>query len=208
MAEPSAREAGSRARAATWADAEALSRTMARAFHDDPLIGFMLPDPATRADKAPRLFKLLFKLGLPHGACDVTEGCEAAALWRPPGGWEIPIWSYIANAATLLGVFGAGGSLRVMRAMDVMEKQHPHTPHRYLQAIGTDPDKQGKGYGGLLIRKQLAIADANGEPAYLESSKDSNIPIYQSFGFELTGEIKLPDGPTIWPMWRAPQPHP
>ena len=97
--------------------------------------------------------------------------------------------------------------MRVMRAMDVMEKQHPHTPHRYLQAIGTDPDKQGKGYGGVLIRRRLADADAAGQPAYLESSKEANIPIYQSFGFELTGEIKLPDGPTIWPMWRAPQPR-
>jgi hypothetical protein len=29
-----------------------------------------------------------------------------------------------------------------------------------------------------------------------------NIPIYASFGFEVTGEIKLPDGPTLWPMWR------
>jgi hypothetical protein len=29
-----------------------------------------------------------------------------------------------------------------------------------------------------------------------------NIPIYQSFGFEVTGEIRLPDGPTLWPMWR------
>jgi GNAT superfamily N-acetyltransferase len=205
MADPSAREAGAKARPATWADADALSRTMARAFHDDPLIGFLLDDPETRAAKAPRLFKLMFKLGLPHGACDVTEGCEAAALWRPPGEWEIPLWSYIANAATLLGLFGVGGSLRVMRAMDEMEKQHPHTPHRYLQAIGTDPDKQGKGYGGLLIRRQLAIADAAGEPAYLESSKDSNIPVYESFGFELTGEIRLPGGPTVWPMWRAPR---
>jgi predicted N-acetyltransferase YhbS len=68
--------------------------------------------------------------------------------------------------------------------------------------LGTDPAKQGKGFGGVAIRRQLANADAQGLPAYLESSKETNIPIYSSFGFEVTGEIKLPDGPTLWPMWR------
>jgi hypothetical protein len=32
-----------------------------------------------------------------------------------------------------------------------------------------------------------------------------NIPIYASFGFKVTGEIKLSGGPTIYPMWRKPR---
>jgi len=52
------------------------------------------------------------------------------------------------------------------------------------------------------MRHQLAVADRERMPCYLESSKDTNIPIYQSFGFKLTGEIKLPGGPVAWPMWR------
>jgi GNAT superfamily N-acetyltransferase len=200
--EATARQAGSVARAATWADADPLSQTLGRAFLDDPLLCFLLRDEATREAKLPRLFKLLFKLGLPHGACDVTEGFEAAALWRPPGEWEIPFWQYIVNGGEFLGLFGVGGALHVLKAMDFIEKQHPHEPHWYLQAIGTDPAKQGKGFGGVAIRRQLALADAAGMPAYLESSKDSNIPIYSSFGFEQRGEIRLPDGPVLYPMWR------
>jgi GNAT superfamily N-acetyltransferase len=201
-ADPTAREAGAAARAATWADADAIAATLARAFRDDPLICFLLRDAATREVRMPRLFRLLFKLGLPHGACDVTGGCEAVALWRPPGRWEIPWWQYVTNGAEFLGIFGVGGALHVTSVMDVIEKRHPHAPHWYLQVLGTDPARQGKGYGGVAIRRQLASADAQGLPAYLESSKDSNIPIYQSFGFELTGEIQLPGGPTLWPMWR------
>ncbi|HEY1751238.1 MAG TPA: GNAT family N-acetyltransferase [Caulobacteraceae bacterium] len=201
-----AREAASQARPATWADADRVAETLAKAFHDDPLICFLLRDPATRAAKAPRLFRLLFKLGLPHGCCDLTEGYESVALWRPPGAWEIPFHQYITNGTEFVGVFGFGGGLKVMGAMDVIEKRHPHAPHYYLQAIGTDPARQGKGYGGVVMRRQLAAADAARMPAYLESSKEINIPIYKSFGFEVTGEIKLPDGPTLWPMWRAARP--
>jgi hypothetical protein len=54
----------------------------------------------------------------------------------------------------------------------------------------------------VVIRRHLAVADAAAAPCYLESSKDTNIPIYKSFGFEVTGEIKLANGPTLWPMWR------
>jgi hypothetical protein len=52
------------------------------------------------------------------------------------------------------------------------------------------------------MRRQLTIADRTGMPAYLESSKATHIPVYQSFGFQVTGEIKLPEGPTLYAMWR------
>lgn len=197
-----ARAAGTQARTAVWADAGPLSESLARAFFDDPMMCFLLADERTRPAKLPQLFKLLFKLAVPYGACDVTDGYEAATIWRPSGHWHVPFYQYITNAPEFLGVFGVAGGLRAMSAMDYIEKRHPKEPHHYLQVIGTDPAKQGKGFGGVVMRKQLAIADAAHLPAYLESSKTTNIPIYQSFGFELTGEICVPNGPTLYPMWR------
>jgi hypothetical protein len=52
------------------------------------------------------------------------------------------------------------------------------------------------------MRRQLAAIDAAHLPAYLESSKESNIPVYASYGFEVTGALTLPGGPTLYPMWR------
>jgi GNAT superfamily N-acetyltransferase len=200
----SARDSGASVRLATKADTAPLTATLARAFLDDPLTSHLVPDPQKRAAALPRMFGLLFKLGLPHGACFVTSGYEAVALWRPPDRWHVHLWDYIVNAPELLGTFGTG-VLKVMVTMDLVEKRHPQRPHWYLQAIGTDPDKQGKGFGSLIMRQQLAVADTAGMPCYLESSKDTNIPIYKSFGFEVTGEINIPNGPTLWPMWRAPR---
>jgi predicted N-acetyltransferase YhbS len=65
---------------------------------------------------------------------------------------------------------------------------------------------RGKGYGQALMRSRLDRVDAEHAPAYLESSKPENVPYYQRFGFEVTGEIVIPDGgPTLWPMWRPPR---
>lgn len=202
MGENSAFTLGTRARSATANDATALSDMLGRAFFDDPLMCFLLPEENGRPTKMRRLFKLLFKLALPFGTCDVTSDFEAAALWRPPGHWHVPLYQYVANGPEFLGIFGPTMALRAFATMDQIEKRHPRGPHYYLQVIGTDPVKQGKGFGGVAMRRHLEIADAAGLPAYLESSKEKNIPIYQSFGFELRGEIPLSGGPTLYPMWR------
>ena len=197
----SARSMSVTARRADKADSAAMSAMLGRAFADDPLLLHLLTDDAKRTASLPRLFGLLLKLGLPHGSCDVTSGFESAAIWRPPGKWHIPLWQYVTNGPQFLGLFGAD-ALRIMGIMDRIEKVHPREPHWYLQAIGTEPTLQGKGYGGVVMRHQLEFVDRAHLPAYLESSKEKNIPLYASFGFEVTGEIRLPSGPTLYPMWR------
>jgi hypothetical protein len=55
------------------------------------------------------------------------------------------------------------------------------------------------------MRSRLDRCDAEGAPAYLESTNPANVPYYQRFRFEVTGEITVPDGgPPIWQMWRQP----
>lgn len=188
-------------RNAMLADSKPLSESLARAFYDDPVFTHFLPDDATRLKKLENVMRILFKLGQPHGACYTTGNYESITLWRPPNGWHVPFWAYIVNGPALLSTFGSGIG-RVLSTMDMMEKVHPHEPHWYLQTIGTDPKFQGKGYGGVIMRDRLAAVDEARMPCYLESSKETNIPIYQSFGFRLTGEMQVPGGPKIWPMWR------
>jgi predicted N-acetyltransferase YhbS len=68
-----------------------------------------------------------------------------------------------------------------------------------------DPVHQGSGVAGALLRSRLARCDQAREPAYLESSKLANVPLYQHFSFEPTAPMELPAGvPVITPMWREP----
>lgn len=87
-----------------------------------------------------------------------------------------------------------------------MKAAHPEEPHWYLAMIGSDTGVRGGGFGSALMRSRLDRCDAEGAPAYLESSNPENIPYYLRFGFEVTREITMPDGgPSLWPMWRQPR---
>ncbi|KKY23524.1 putative acetyltransferase [Diplodia seriata] len=56
------------------------------------------------------------------------------------------------------------------------------------------PEYQGKGIGRALMEEVLRMADEQGIPAYLESSrKVPNVPIYEKFGFELKKEMECDD---------------
>jgi GNAT superfamily N-acetyltransferase len=197
------------ARPAQKADIAALSQVLGRAFYDDPVTTWMLPDEKTRPARLPRLFATLtrhhhFAGGGVEVACD-GPGIGAAALWDPPNRWKQSAREQLAMLPSVIRTFGH----RAAAARDVIElmkRHHPEEPHWYLAVLGSDTAVRGKGYGQALMRSRLDRVDAEHAPAYLESSKPENVPYYQRFGFEVTGEIVLPDGgPTIWPMWRPPR---
>ena len=200
-------------RPARKSDLPALSQTLGRAFFDDPVMTWMLPDPAQRAKGLPRMFATMTRYHFLSGtAAEVaaTGGADAgdiaaAALWDPPGQWQP---SRLEGLRMMPGFIRAFGS-RVAAGQEVaelMKKHHPEEPHWYLAVIGSDPAHRGVGLGWALMQSRLDRIDADYAPAYLESTKEENLAYYQRFGFVVTGEIALPGGgPTMWAMWRAPR---
>ncbi|WP_143860746.1 GNAT family N-acetyltransferase, partial [Nocardia cerradoensis] len=78
------------------------------------------------------------------------------------------------------------------RAVVDVPVAHPREPHWYLAVLGTLPGVRGQGYGQALMRSRLDRCDAEGIPAYLESSKPQNVPYYERFGFDVTGTLAAP----------------
>jgi ribosomal protein S18 acetylase RimI-like enzyme len=195
-------------RPAQKADVRALSATLGRAFYEDPIMKWMLPDDRLRAKGLPRMFAILTRRQyLAGGGVEVaTNGSEigAATLWGPPPG---PPKESRLDALLLMPAFlwvFRSGAQKGQQVAELMKKVHPEEPHWYLMAIGSDPTVRGAGFGQALLRSRLDRCDAEHAPAYLESTKQETVPYYSRFGFEVTGEIKLPDGgPSMWPMWRT-----
>ena len=93
-----------------------------------------------------------------------------------------------------------------LQLVQMIEAKHPRQPHFYLGTIGTDPDHQGKGLGSAALSPVLERCDDEAIPAYLESSKEENLAFYHRHGFEVTGEVAVPDDAVrLWLMWREPR---
>ncbi|MGW3495521.1 GNAT family N-acetyltransferase [Streptomyces sp. NPDC001020] len=190
---------------ATIDDAPLISRTLARAFDDDPMMRGFFTEGASREAAMGRYFTTIFtRQYVHHAVCERTD--SAAAFWVPPEAQA----KAVPDAETvqeLLNILGDRAPL-FRDTIETVAKHTPQEPHWYLALIGADPAAQGQGHGAALLRSGLAKADEAGLPAYLESSKPSNLPFYEHFGFTVREELRLPEnGPVLWAMWREPH-HP
>lgn len=195
------------ARRATSSDIPRLVGVLARAFDDDPIPNFLFRGDRRRRRGLRRFFSIQLRhMYLPDGEVWTTEDLAGAALWAPPfkerPGW-VDLFRLLPVAIDLLASGReAGSALELLRMVD---RARPRELHWYLATLGTDPDRQGQGIGTTLLRTTLERVDSEGVPAYLESSKERNVPFYARHGFKVTGEIKAPNnGPTLWTMWREP----
>ena len=193
-------------RKASADDGSRLVAALARAFDDDPVMRWLLPSDRARARQLRTIFRLELRyLHLPNDQVYTTSEVSGGALWAPPHAWRMPP-ARLARALPRL-VLTLGLRLpAAMRSLSAIERLHPSEPHWYLALLGTEPAWQGKGVGSALLAPVLDRCDRDGVPAYLESSKQSNIAFYARHGFEVTGTVDLPGGgPRMWPMWREPR---
>ena len=193
-----------RIRKMTVDDCPQVARVQARAFFDDPLQVWALPDASTRLSILEEVFELLSRYSsVPRGESYTDESLSTAAFWVPPGPYVLSREAADAMAP-MLGLLG-DANVRFQAAEDAMRAHRPTVRHFYLQGLGTDPDRQGEGLASAAMQPVLTRCDDEGIPAYLESTKDRNVGFYESHGFAVTGRAEIAlDGPPLWLMWRTP----
>lgn len=172
----------------------AASAVIARAFLDDPGWIAQFPAHATREAKIRAVVSALSReLYVPLGASARTADGAAAAIWQPPGHVAPPLSALPRLAGSMLPVFGLG-LLAAARLALKIEARRPATPHHYLYALAVAPSHQGRGLGAAVLAPGLARSDADGLPAWLESSNPRNHAFYEKMGFVAAGGLALPRG--------------
>src|SRR5262245_11781520 len=129
----------------TLDDCAAIARVQARAFYDDPLQVWALPDATTRLEILERVFALLSRhSSVPAGASYTDTTLACAAFWVPPGGFALGREAAEAMAP-ILDLLGDDANQRFRAAEDTMRARKPAADHFYLQGLGVDPPRQSEG---------------------------------------------------------------
>jgi GNAT superfamily N-acetyltransferase len=193
-------------RKTTADDRTKLVAAMARAFDDDPVANWFAKQDARRARRIYDFMDVGLKITERHDEVYTTDDIDGGAFWSPPGKWKMGILQQLMLMPAMIRTCTLRRVPTVMGGLNAIEKKHPHKEHYYLLALGVEPDRQGRSIGTQLMRPILERCDREGIPAYLESSKDVNVPLYERNGFKVTEEMAVPNGgPKVWLMWRDPQ---
>jgi ribosomal protein S18 acetylase RimI-like enzyme len=203
------------------------SQLLARAFHEEPLMVYYLPQSAVRLQALPIFMLITLRYSLAFGEVWTTPGHDGVACWLPPGKTEMGGWGLIRAC---LGTFPlhlllpvlpgsrpdglAAVSLQrrwqFLKKLDHIEKEldriHAEVtpgPHWYLLILGVEPARQGQGLGSRLIAPKLEQVRSTGLPCYLETMTELDVAFYRKNGFQVAREADLaPGGPHMWAMIR------
>jgi predicted N-acetyltransferase YhbS len=172
----------------------ALAAVLARAFRDDPIVRWPLPDVPDIEDRIRSMFTWAYVDLADLGMVWESAGGTGVAVWVPPGGAELLIASD-REVRDRLATLTDDGGRRYGVLWDWIADQLPDEPHWFLDALGVDPSRQGEGIGGALVRWGLERAARDGVPVTLETGSKRNVAWYERFGFRVVHEGQPePDG--------------
>lgn len=185
---------------------------LARAFYDDPVWVWALPDGSRRRRVLPWVFARIVALEARrvHAVGD-GEG-KGVALWVPPGSpppRSRDLWR--AGFPLVAARLGREGSRRV-DAFQVASRtlliDLGSASSWFLSGLGVDPGAQRSGIGTQLVEWGIERAAEAGRPAVLLTSNVANIPFYERLGLHVAAEEELPRGGVLtWAMQTRQSSH-
>ena len=177
-------------------DLDRLAEVAADAYQDYPLHNWF-----TKGKYDKKSSKLLMQISLKTMTEDAiiyadSEQMNGFAAWLPFGFTGNKALPFILNGGLKLfchSGFGLIGRLQSYEkyAMN-LKKEFTDNYDWYLFNLSVKKDAQGKGIASKLMRPMLKFLDDEKMVAYLETNKESNVSLYNHYGFELKKQEVIP----------------
>ena len=192
--------------ASSEADLTAITQTISLAFHEDPTWSWAFPDANRRQDQYAVFWRFMIAGAMRYPWVLMTDACETASVWIPPGGTEIAAEDEPQLEPLLEDLVGSR-TAEVIELLERFDAAHPRDePHYYLSLLGTHPAHAGHGLGMAMLAENLRRIDDEHMPAYLESSNPANNHRYERHGFAKDAQFYPPSSDVpVTTMWREPR---
>lgn len=187
-----------------------LSEVAADAYQDYPLHNWL-----TNGTYDPIASKLIMQTTLIAMKDDAviyadSEELNGFAVWVPLGFTGSKTIPFLKNGGVQLILHSGLGIIRKLLVYETfaMKLKKKHTGHVdwYLYNLSVRKDAQGRGIAKKLLYPLLDFCDDEKMVTYLETNKESNVSMYEHFGFELKETNLIPGSPIKhWSMIRVPK---
>jgi ribosomal protein S18 acetylase RimI-like enzyme len=180
---------------------------LGRAFLNDPLLSYVIPQPESRQTQVPWFVQVSMAYGCMFGEAYGTKEKDGVIFWLRPGETALTLGKMF-KSGMLAAPFklGFSGFIRFMKMADFTDKihkKHAPMPHYYLFGMGVDPSSQGKGVGKKLIDPLIEKLNKENAVCYLETQNENNTRFYSKFGFTVVASEVMPGGDLrSWGMLR------
>ena len=178
---------------------EELSEIAADAYQDYPLHKWL-----TKGTYDPLASKLIMQATLVAMKEDAviyaeSEEMKGFAVFVPMGFTGSKTLPFLKNGGIQLLLHSGLGIIRKLLVYETfaMKLKKKYTGHIdwYLYNLSVRKDAQGKGIAKKLLLPLLEFCDDEKMVTYLETNKESNVSMYEHFGFELKETNLIPGSP-------------
>lgn len=188
-------------------DVKRAAAVLSRAFQDDPVFSYFIPDPETRISKLYYIMEMLARYSVRYGEVYATPNFECVSALLPHDKVEMDFWNGLRNGGLSniihTGIASIIRQLKVTDLMCAVHKELAPYPHLYGYLIGVEPTLKGQGYGSIVIKYELAKADSQNLPFYCDNVNEANLSKYEHYGMKVIREYTIPKTQVrIWAMVR------
>ena len=190
-------------------DLDRLAEVAADAYRDYPLHNWL-----TKGKYDAVASKLIMQISLRTMTEDAviyadSEEINGFAAWLPFGFTGNKAMSFLINGGLKLILHSGLGIIGRLLAYESyamnLKKEFTDNYDWYLYNLSIKKEAQGKGIASKLMRPMLQFCDDERMVAYLETNKESNVGLYEHYGFDLMREELIPKSPvTHYSMVRNP----
>lgn len=188
-------------------DAPEVVTVLCESFRDYPVMRFVLEEDGRYRERLrklvtffvmARVFRDEVLMGIPGSA-----GLRAAALVSFPGAAQSPP-ELAELREELWAELGEGPRRRYEAFGSATARFEVEAPHIHLNMIGVRPAAQGRGLGRELMEAVhgLSASRERSTGVTLTTELESNVPLYEHFGYELVGRTEVDPSLTTWGFFR------